>query len=58
MMDLYILSDPVTNFWKVAKKFFFFFFFFGIFIKVGGLIGYIKTQLKNLEFGMDVNWHK
>ena len=44
-MDLHILSEPVTDFWKCPKM---------------GLktIRSTKTQFKNLKFGMVVNWSK
>ena len=51
MMDLHMLSDPVTDFWKWPKKGFQIFF-------LHFLIGSTKTQFKSLEFGMVVNWHK
>ena len=31
MMDLLILSDPVSDFWKCPKKFFFFNYFLAFF---------------------------
>ena len=50
MMNLHILSDPVTDFWNWPKKVFDFLAFF--YTKVGGLIGLTKTQLTKSEI-----WH-
>ena len=58
MTNLHILLDTVTDFWKCSKKGFKFLLLLTFLSKVGSLIGSNKTQFKNLQFGMVVNWHK
>ena len=55
-MDLLILSDPVSNFWKCPKKGFndFFLSFLTTFFDMFGLIGSITTFSKVLGVGMNV----
>ena len=55
-MDLHILSDSSTDFCKCPKKGLI--MLFTILTKVGGLIGSTKTQFKNFNFGIVVNWPK
>ena len=55
MMDMHILSDPVSNFWKCPKKgvYIFFVVIFNHIFYMFGLIGYIKTFSKVLGVGMN-----
>ena len=59
MTDMHILLNPITNVWKWPKFFFNLFLLLLTFLtKVEGLIGYTRTQIKNLKFGMVVYWTK
>ena len=51
MMDLQILLDPVSDFWKCSKKLFknYFLAFFTTFFDTFGLIGSVETFQKSWE---------
>ena len=56
-MNLHILSDPVSDFWKRPKKVFFNYFFLNFltkFFNTFGLIRSVKSFSKVLGVGMNV----
>ena len=56
MMDLHILSDPVSDFWKFPKKglYFLLLHFLTTFFQTFGLTGSVKTFSKVPGVGMNV----